>query len=74
MPASSAGATSGSTTRRKLCQRVAPSVSAASSYSGPSSSSTGCTVRTTNGRLVNAIATAIPSQVKVTLISKCASH
>lgn len=62
-PATSAGESSGSTTLQKLCQRVAPSVSAASSYSGPNSSSTGCTVRTTNGMLVKAIATAIPSQV-----------
>ena len=49
-PVSSAGSSVGSTTRRNVCQRVAPRLAAASSISVSRSSSTGCTVRTTNGR------------------------
>ena len=72
-PVSSAGVTIGKTTRRKLCQRDAPSVAAASSSSRGSSSSTGCTVRTTNGRPMNVSATSTPSGVNATLMPSGAS-
>src|SRR4051795_4678191 len=52
-PVSSDGTSAGSSTRRNVCQRVAPSVAAASSHSASSPASTGCTVRTTNGKPVN---------------------
>ncbi len=62
-PARKAGKIAGKMTERKMRRSDAPSVSAASSTSGPRSSRTGCTVRTTNGRLVNTIAMAMPSGV-----------
>ena len=42
--------------RRKIVNRLAPSDAAASSTSRSSSSSTGCTVRTTNGSVTNSSA------------------
>ncbi len=56
-PVRMAGASMGNTTRAMVCRRVAPRVAAASSTSWPSSLSTGCTVRTVKGRLINTIAT-----------------
>ena len=66
-PVSSAGVRIGRMTRVKVCQRVAPSVAAASSTSFCRSSSTGCRVRTTNGRPMKVSATHTPSGVKLTL-------
>ena len=55
-----AGHKVGSTTRHNVVRRPAPSVAAASSMSGSSCSSTGCTLRTRNGRLTNTSAMVIP--------------
>ena len=52
-PAAMAGVRLGSTTRRKIVNRLAPSDAAASSASRSSSASTGWTVRTTNGSVTN---------------------
>ncbi|MCW0416730.1 hypothetical protein NB689_002484 [Xanthomonas sacchari] len=60
-PVSTAGHRVGSTTRRTVCQRPAPSVAAASSSSRSASASTGCTIRTTNGSPTNTSATTMPS-------------
>ena len=49
--------------RRNVVNRLAPSDAAACSISRSSSSSTGCTVRTTNGSVTNSSATATPSRV-----------
>ena len=46
----------GSTIRRNTVNSLAPSERAASSISVSSSSSTGCTVRTTNGSVTNSSA------------------
>ena len=62
-PATSAGATVGSTSDRKRRPAPAPSVSAASSTSGSRSCSTGWTERTTNGSPTNAMAVNTPSGV-----------
>ena len=51
------------TMRRKIVKRLAPSDAAASSASGSSSASTGCTVRTTNGRVTNRKARKIAGRV-----------
>jgi sulfate transport system permease protein len=59
-PVRSAGASIGSSTRVKVCQRRAPRLSAASSISRSRFSSTGCSVRTTNGNPTNAIAISTP--------------
>src|SRR5580698_2747032 len=67
-PVSSAGNTDGNTTRRKVSQRVAPRHAAASSCSRSKSSSTGCTVRTTNGKPMNVSATSTPNGVNATLM------
>ena len=48
--------------RKTFCKRFAPRLAAASSTSGSRSSSTGCTVRTMNGRPMNVSATNTPSQ------------
>ena len=66
-PVSSAGVTIGRMTRRNVCSRVAPRIAAASSTSPCRSSSTGCSVRTTNGRPMNVSATQTPTGVKLTL-------
>jgi hypothetical protein len=66
-PVRSAGVRIGRITRVKVCQRVAPSVAAASSISFCRSSSTGCRVRTTNGRPMKVSATQTPTGVKLTL-------
>ena len=63
VPVSSAGISCASTTRKNDAMGVAPRVAAASSTSGVRSSSTGCTARTTNGRLVKLIAIMMPSGV-----------
>ena len=52
---------SGSTIRRNIVEPLAPSDAAASSMSRSSSSSTGCTERTTNGSVTNSSATTMPS-------------
>ena len=62
-PVSSAGRIEGRITRMKVCRRVAPRHIAASSSSFSVSSSTGCTVRTTNGRPMKTNATSTPSGV-----------
>ena len=73
-PVSSAGISAGAITSMKVCKRVAPSVAAASSSSWSRSSSTGCTVRTTNGRPMKVSATTTPSGVKATLIPSGARY
>jgi hypothetical protein len=50
--------------RLKTVPRPAPSDSAASSISRSSSSSTGCTARTTNGSVTNSSASTIEAWVK----------
>ena len=62
-PVIKAGRIAGNTTLRKIVKDEAPSVAAACSYCGSRSSSTGCTVRTTNGIEVNDIASATPQIV-----------
>src|SRR5829696_7467027 len=62
------GSTFGKTTRRNVCQFVAPSDFAACSISSSNSSNTGCTVRTTKGSVTNNIASTIDVVVKATLI------
>ncbi len=63
VPVSSAGVSAGSTTRRSVCSRVAPSVAAASSDSLLSSASTGSSVRTTKGSPMKVRAITMPSGV-----------
>jgi len=65
-PVIRAGARCGRITRRKVCQREAPRLAAASSNSLSRSWSTGWTVRTTNGRPMKVSATITPSGVKAT--------
>ena len=72
-PVSSAGVRIGSTTMRIVCQRCAPRLAAASSSSVSMSSSTGCTVRTTNGRPMKVSATSTPSGVNATLMPRGSS-
>ena len=60
-PVTAAGTRIGSSTWRNVCQRPAPSTAAASSSSASRSSSTGCTVRMTNGRPMNVSAIVTPS-------------
>jgi len=67
-PVRSVGQIDGSTTQMKLWNLEAPRVSAARSTSRSRSPSTGCSVRTTNGRLTNASATTMPSGVYATRI------
>ena len=55
-PAAIAGTSEGRITRRNVVSRLAPSDAAASSTSRSSVSSTGWTVRTTNGSVTNASA------------------
>ena len=68
-PVSSAGSSVGKMMRQNACQRFAPRLAAASSISESKSSSTGWTVRTTNGRPINVSATKTPSRVKEILIA-----
>ncbi len=56
-PVNMAGTMTGRITRVMVCQRLAPSVAAASSTSASRSMRTGCTVRTTNGRPMKTSAT-----------------
>ena len=63
VPVSRAGITWASITLRNDASGEAPRVAAASSRSGVRSSSTGCTARTTKGRLVKLMAIMIPTQV-----------
>ena len=58
----------GSTIRRKSSSSHAPSERAASSISVSSSSSTGCTVRTTNGSVTKSSASTIAVRVNATLM------
>jgi hypothetical protein len=60
VPLTTAGASVGSTTRRNVVQLSAPSEAAASSTSRSASMSTGCTERTTKGRVTNVRATISP--------------
>ena len=62
-----AGSRFGKTIRRKIARRRAPSDAAASSMSRSSSSSTGCTVRTTNGSVTKSSAMTRPARVYATL-------
>ena len=55
----------GSVTRRKVWKREAPSVQAASSWSVPTSRSTGITSRTTNGSVTKIVASTIPGVEKM---------
>ena len=59
-PVRIAGVSRGRITREMVCQRLAPSVAAASSSSCSNSSSTGCTVRTTKGRPMKMSAMTMP--------------
>ena len=54
--------------RRKTVNRLAPSDSAACSISRSSSSSTGCTARTTNGSVTNRSAMTTAVRVNATLM------
>ena len=67
-PASSAGNSSGITTRKNVQTLPAPSISAASSYCLSSFSSTGWTARTTKGIPTNTMAIVIPARVYAILI------
>jgi hypothetical protein len=62
VPAAMAGTMLGRMIRRKIFVGLAPSDAAASSMSRSSSSSTGCTVRTTKGRVTNSRATTTPER------------
>ena len=61
-----AGARLGSTIRRRIVPGRAPNEAAASSIARSSSSSTGCTERTTNGSVTNSSASPTAARVKVT--------
>ena len=65
-PAAMAGVSAGSTMRRKIVNRPAPSEAAASSASRSSSASTGWTVRTTNGNVTNMKASITAGRVLAT--------
>ena len=52
--------------RQNVCQRLAPSVDAACSWSSPTSRSTGVTSRTTNGTEMKIVASTIPGTAKMT--------
>jgi hypothetical protein len=65
-PVTTAGSNDGNSTRLNVCHPDAPSDRAASSISSSRSWSTGCTVRTTNGRPMNVRATITPSGVNAT--------
>ena len=68
-PVSSAGSTPGRSRARKVCQRDrAERRRRLFQLARRSSSSTGCTVRTTNGRPMNVSATSTPSGVNATLM------
>jgi hypothetical protein len=62
-PVRAAGTSRGRRMLRKMRQRPAPRLAAASSSSGPRSASTGWTERTTNGSPMNVKATHTPSEV-----------
>ena len=72
-PVVTAGMSGGNTIRRRMFVREAPSNAPASSVSRSKSCSTGCTVRTTNGRPTKTSATRMPSGVKATLMPVAAS-
>ena len=67
-PVMSAGISSGRMTRVIVCQRLAPSVAAASSISGCNSASTGWSVRTTKGSPMKVSATKIPGRSKASFV------
>ena len=52
--------------RQNVCQRDAPSVAAACSWSSPISRSTGSTSRTTNGSDTKIVASTMPGTEKIT--------
>ena len=60
-PVANAGAIVGRITRKNVCSRVAPRVSAASSISLETCASTGSIVRTTNGNPMKVSATTTPA-------------
>ena len=62
-PDNSDGSSAGRMTAEKIVQLLAPSEAAASSVSRSSSSSTGCTERTTNGNVTNSSAMPTPHLV-----------
>ena len=67
-PVSSAGSERRAGSPAEGLPALAPRLAAASSTSRSRSSSTGCTVRTTNGRPMKISATTMPSGVKATLM------
>ena len=67
-PVRTAGSSDGAMTLTKVRSRPAPSVAAASSTSRSRFSSTGCSVRTTNGRPTNVSAITTPSGVNAPLM------
>ena len=56
----------GSVIRQKVCARLAPSVQDASSWSVPTSLSTGITSRTTNGSETKIVTSTIPGKANTT--------
>ena len=60
----------GSTIRRRMVARLAPSDAAASSTSASSSASTGCTVRTMKGKVTKARASVTDVRVFDTLMPR----
>jgi hypothetical protein len=72
VPVRSAGRIAGPITRRKICNRLAPRLKAASSTSGSRSWSTGSIVRTTKGRPTKIRATKTPPWVKAILMPRWA--
>src|SRR5438477_9146371 len=66
--------TDGRVTRQKVCQPLAPSVSAACSCSEPVDSMTGTNSRATNGKVTKSVASTIPGTAKMILISCSFSH
>ena len=75
-PLMMAGARVGNTMRRNVVRLLAPSEAAACSTSASASISTGCTARTTNGRVTKASATITPGCValRCTLIGLCGPY
>jgi hypothetical protein len=65
MPVNTPGQACGSVTYQNACHGVAPSASAASSYSESTCANASRPAFTRNGRPTNAIATAIPAMVSV---------
>src|ERR1022692_2437389 len=66
--------TEGSVTCQKVCQPLAPSVSAACSCSVPVACITGINSRATNGNVTNTVASTMPGTAKIILMSCASSH